>query len=100
MSEFSNPLPKAKLRAPLSPCKQPGPNSTFILYSDGSSSAGPALLESSKVFYTQQGHYDIQCLPYPQSQDGVQCVALHQGWSVPCGWAYRPVGLTVKAHLP
>jgi len=40
------PPKKAQLRAPLSPCKQPGlhgfdPN----LYSSGSSSAGPALVE-------------------------------------------------------
>jgi len=42
-----------------------------FLYSGGLSSADPALVESSKVFYTPKEHCDIQCLPHPQSQDGV-----------------------------
>ena len=51
------------------------------LYSSGSSSTDPALMESSncKVFYIQREHCDRQCLPPPKSQDGVQFILLHQG---------------------
>jgi len=52
------PPKKAQLRAPLSSLQTAWTGFDPNLYSSGSSSAGPALVENSncKVFYTQQGH--------------------------------------------
>jgi len=80
-------LQTAQLRAPLSPLQTAWTGFDHCLYSGGSSSADPTLVENSscKVFYTQQGHCDLtQCLATPP-EPGECAVPLHQGCCQP-GW--------------
>ena len=72
-----------------------GPN----LYSCGLSSAGPALVESSKckVLYAQQGQCEPQFLPHPRSQDGVQYIPPYMGC---CQVGLCPADPSVQASGP
>jgi len=90
------------LRAPLSPSKQPGPVST-LTYSSRSSLIGTALVQYSncKVFYTQQGHCYRHNACHTPPKQGWYAVhstpsRLLSARSVPCGWAYKPMGIDSK----
>jgi len=100
------PPKKAQLRAPLSPLQTAWTGFDPNLYNGGSSSAGPALVEIAiaRFFYTQQGIVT----------DTMSATLLEPGWfavhstpprllsarSVPCGRAYRPVGIDCKGIMP
>ena len=95
---------KAQLRAPLSPLQTAWTGFNPNLYSGGSSSAGPALVEiaTARSFILNRGIVTDTMTATPWSQDGLQCIPLHQGCCHP-GWcpANRLAGLwglTVKAQ--
>jgi len=98
-NDSSNHLPKAQLRATLSPFQTAWTSFNPYLYSGGSSSTGSSLAESSKcnVFYTEQEHCDRRtgwCAVHSTSS------RLLSARSVPCGRAYRPVGIDCKGTMP
>jgi len=95
---------KAQLRAPHSPLQTIWTSFNPYLYSRGSSSASPALVEiaTARYFYTQQGIVSDTMSATPWSQDGEQCIPLHQGCCQPGRCPADRLaglwGLTVKAQ--
>jgi len=75
------PPKKAQLRAPLSPLQTAWTGFDPNLYSDGSSSAGPALVEiaTARSFILNRGIVTDTMSATPWSQDGEQCIPLHRG---------------------
>ena len=98
------PPKRAQLRAPLSPLQTAWTGFDPNLYSGGSSSAGPALVEraTARSFILTGALWLTQCLPHPWSQDGEQCIPLHQGCCQPGRCPADGLsglwGLTVKAQ--
>ena len=103
---FRAPPKKAQLRAPLSPLQTAWTGFDPNLYSSGSSSAGPTLVEiaTARSFILNRGIVT----------DTMTATPLEPGWwavhstplrllsarSVPCGRAYRPVGIDCKGTMP
>ena len=71
------------------------------LSSTGPSSGGKQQLQG--VLYSAGVLWQTLCQPHPQSQDGIQCISLHQGHCQP-GWyptsdgLNRPVRVDCKRH--
>ena len=81
------PPKKYQLRAPLSPLQTAWTSFDPSLYSGGSSSAGPAHVEiaTARSFILNRGIVTDTMSATPWSQDGMQCIPLHQG----CGACWR-----------
>jgi len=103
---FSHTSQKVQLRVPLSPLQTAWTGFDPNLYSSGSSSADPALVEIATA------RSDI--LNRGIVTDTMSATPLEPGWwavhstpprllparLVPCGWAYRPVGIDCKGIMP
>ena len=91
---------KAQLRAPLSPLQTAWTSfNPYLIYSSGSFSAGPALVENSKVFILNRDIVTntMSAIPPEPGWCAVHSTPprLLSARLVPCGWAYRP---TVKVQ--